>query len=210
MPDEPASADMRSEASAKKKRRRNAVCALSLVTALALVGGLAGGLLASAWAARGDGARVSTRGGDVTGGHATLDGPDVSETDATTSEGDAGHVHDWSAVYALRDVPAVTHVEHHDAVYGTETSYETVCNVCDAVVTGATREHTEETGHAAFTTDVPVENEIVEQEAYDETVVDSPATVQLVHTSDRCFSCGEVRDVEDEVVQTVDGSASQE
>lgn len=117
-------------------------------------------------------------------------------------EADAGCEHDWTAVYDLRDVPAKTHVEHHATVYGTETSYETVCNACGAVITGETDRHRSETGHEGYTTGVPIENEVVERDAYDETVVDEPAAVELVHTSDECAVCGEVRDVPDEVVET--------
>ena len=117
---------------------------------------------------------------------------------ATTEE---AHVHDWTAVYELVEVPAVTHVVHHDAVYDTETVEETVCNTCGEVVTGATREHTEQTGHDGFTTGVPIEHEVLVSEAWDETVVDEPASSEMVHVADECAGCGEVRDVPDEAVE---------
>lgn len=217
MPEEPTSSDTRSDLPAKKAGRKRVVIAACVICLAAIVGlasGFAGSLLGTAWISQDDGALAVSRDNDVADDGAQAEpgteGGEEAAAEAQGGEGEAEHTHDWSAVYALRDVPAVTHVEHHDAVYGTETSYETVCNECDAIVTGATREHTEETGHTGFTTNVPIENEVVEQEAYDETVVDAPATVQLVHTSDQCSSCGEVRDVEDEVVQTMDGLASQE
>lgn len=126
---------------------------------------------------------------------------DGSSSSGTQPSPEADHEHDWSVVYELNEVPAETHVVHHGKEYGTETVYETVCNSCEAVITGKTAEHARETGHVDYSTDVPVVNEIVAREAYDETVVDKPAHVQLVHTSDRCASCGEIRDVEDEVVE---------
>lgn len=115
---------------------------------------------------------------------------------------ESAHEHAWEPVLELRDVPAVTHLEHHDAIIGTQISYETVCNMCNAIVTGATGEHTNATGHPSFTRNVPIENELVERAAWDETVIDEPATVELVHTADRCSGCGITRDIDDEPVET--------
>ena len=131
------------------------------------------------------------------------DGQPAEEVPAATTEeaADEAHVHDWTAVYELVEVPAVTHVVHHDAVYDTETVEETVCNTCGEVVTGATREHAEQTGHDGFTTGVPVEHEVLVSEAWDETVVDEPASSEMVHVADECAGCGEVRDVPDEAVE---------
>ena len=226
MSDEPNASDGQREPPFRKTACKYIVLSACAIAVVALVGGFAGTVIGNAWIANGNAPGIAfTEGQDETsvdasdGQSAEEDGPDESatpayeEAEAAVDGQDAAaseeHVHDWTAVYALRDVPAVTHVEHHDAVYGTETSYETVCNECGAVVTGATREHTVSTGHTGFTPNVPIVNEVVEQAAYDETVVDTPATVQLVHTSDRCSSCGEEQDIEDEVVQTMDGSASQ-
>lgn len=227
MSDEPNASDGQREPLFRKVACKYIVLCVCAFAIVALVGGFAGTVIGNALIARGDVPGIAfTEGQDEADADsageqsADADGSDESATPAdeepAASEADdqaaaapEEHVHDWTAVYALRDVPAVTHVEHHDAVYGTETVYETVCNECEAIVTGATREHTASTGHTGFTTNVPIVNEVVEQEAYDETVVDTPATVQLVHTSDRCSSCGEERDIEDEVVQTMDGSTSQ-
>ena len=76
-----------------------------------------------------------------------------------------------------------------------------VCNTCGEVVTGATREHAEMTGHDGFTTGVPIEHEVLVSEAWDETVVDEPASSEMVHVADECAGCGEVRDVPDEAVE---------
>lgn len=209
MADEPKSPESRCDPSTRKAMCRYIVLAVIALAIVALVGGFAGTVLGNAWldqsAEPSVEAEQSER-GDASGNEASASEGDQSAV-ADVSE---NHVHDWTAVYELVDVPAATHVEHHDAVYGTETVYETACNECNAIVTGTTREHTAETGHTAFTTNVPIVNEVVEQEPYDETVVDTPATVQLVHTSDRCSTCGEVRDVEDEVVQTMNSTSSRQ
>ena len=47
-------------------------------------------------------------------------------------------------------------------------------------------------------------------EAYNETVVDAPATVRLVHAADRCSSCGEEIDIEDEPIRAVEGAVSED
>lgn len=215
MADEQKASENRCEPSAKTRKTalRYVVLAVIVLGFVALAGGFAGTVLGSTWLAQSADTAFEkpSEEPDETG---RGDDGDDSETPPEQSQASAEateeHVHDWTAVYELVDVPAVTHVEHHDAVYGTETAYETVCNSCDAIVTGATREHTAETGHTGFTTNVPITNEVVEQDAYDETVVDAPATVQLVHTSDQCSTCGEVHDVDDEVVQTVNGSSLQQ
>ena len=208
MADEPKPSEGRCDPPSKKAMRRYIALAVAAFAIVAIVGGFAGTMIGNTWLSQSTEASAGASRGDQGGEADDAEASSEGEADAEALAGE--HVHDWTAVYELVDVPAVTHVEHHDAVYGTETTYETVCNDCDAIVTGVTREHTAETGHTNFTTNVPIENETVEQEAYDETVVDTPATVQLVHTSDQCSTCGETRDVEDEVVQTMDGTTSQQ
>ena len=191
----------------KKPRRRYlvyAACAVCIV-ALAAAGGYAGSLVAAEWGSPFPPAGSSSGESQAAERVDGLTEEEVSSS-AAASDGE-DHSHEWSAVYQLRDVAEKTHVVHHDAEYGTETAYETVCNVCDEIVTGATDEHSEKTGHSSFTTDVPVVNEVVLRDAYDETVVDEPASVELVHTADRCTVCGEERDVDDVVVQTIDGTS---
>ena len=177
--------------------KRAILVAVAVSAVLVAAAGCAGAL-----AARWMDSPAAASHGDFAGEAESQAGGD--ETAGATEE---AHEHSWAAVYQLRDVPAVTHVEHHDAAYGTETVYETVCNECGDIITGATRGHSKATGHSSFTTDVPIVNEVVTQEAYDETVVDTPATVELVHTADRCSSCGEENDIEDVVVQSMDGSS---
>lgn len=177
--------------------KRAILVAVAVSVVLVAAAGCAGAL-AARWM---DSPAVAQH-GDYAGDEAFQVG--VDEAVGATEE---AHEHSWAAVYQLRDVPAVTHVEHHDAVYGAETVYETVCNECGDIITAATREHSKATGHSSFTTEVPIVNEVVTQEAYDEIVVDTPATVELVHTADRCSDCGEENDIEDVVVQSMDGSS---
>lgn len=194
-----------SAADTRKTPRRRYLVYAACIVALAAAGGYAGSLaaaeLGSPFLPAGL-ASEESQAANQRDGQAEENG----SSSAAASDGE-GHAHEWSAVYQLRDVAEKTHIVHHDAEYGTETAYETVCNVCDEVVTGATDEHSEKTGHSSFTTDVPIVNEVVLRDAYDETVVDEPASVELVHTADRCTVCGEERDVDDVVVQTIDGTS---
>ena len=206
MPDEKSKVPCEAEGGAQpRKGFYLKIAALAVaVCLLGAAGGVAGSYI---FAGSGPAVPDSSALGSAARAQAASDESDGDEPSADADE--QAHDHSWSAVYQLREVPAVTHVEHHDAQYGSNTAYETVCNECSAIVTGATREHTQQTGHSSFTSDVPIVNDAVVAEAYDETVVDVPATVELVHTADRCTTCGEERDVEDVVVQTMDGTTNE-
>ena len=111
------------------------------------------------------------------------------------------HSHSWEPVYELQRVAAKTHTVHHDAEYGTEVKDETMCNACQAVVTGKTAEHTAQTGHTGFTTNVPVTYDVVTRAAYDETVTDQAAKDELVLTGYKCSSCGAEKDADGNITK---------
>ena len=111
------------------------------------------------------------------------------------------HSHSWEPVYELQRIAAKTHTVHHDAEYGTEVKDETMCNACQAVVTGKTAEHTAQTGHTGFTTNVPVTYDVVTRAAYDETVTDQAAKDELVLTGYKCSACGAEKDADGNITK---------
>ncbi len=91
---------------------------------------------------------------------------------------------------------------HHDALtrevaHGPETREEealhTVCNICGETIDGATELHARTTGHAAYTTDVPLTETVIVAGAWTETVEDAPAYDELVATSQTCALCGRTK-----------------
>ena len=115
---------------------------------------------------------------------------DSSSDETETANASAEHVHDWTPVVETKHTDAVTHTVHHDAQYKTETKYVTLCNICKEEVTGKTAEHTAQTGHnSGFTTNVPKEVQTKTSDAWDETVVDTPAKDEEVISGYTC-SCG--------------------
>lgn len=103
--------------------------------------------------------------------------------------------HDWIDELETVHHDAVTHIVSHPAEYKTVTNYHTICNICEAIIDSKTAEHTIDTGHSSWTTDVPVlENELV-SEAYDETIIDQDAYDETVIKQQRCKKCGEVQTI---------------
>lgn len=124
-------------------------------------------------------------------------GQDGSEKAA----GDDGECnHQWETNWDIKKIPAKTHVEHHDAVYEDQITYHTACNVCGGRVDGAdgVREHRAATGHdSGYTPNVPFTDSVEVEPAWDETVVDTPESEELVPNGEICSLCGEKKDVED-------------
>lgn len=116
--------------------------------------------------------------------------------------------HTWKPVYEEVSTEAKTHTEHVEATYKEVTELETLCNVCKQDVTGHAREHSEQTGHEGFTTNVPVEKAVVDVPAHDETVTDSPAGTEKKLVGYAC-SCGKELTLE-EAKQTGVWSADDE
>lgn len=122
-----------------------------------------------------------------------------AEDNAPETPAAAGCEHEWQVMQEIVEVPAKTHEVRHEAVLGTRLEEHTVCNECFAVIDGATERHAAETGHAGYSTNVPVEVEYVEREAWAETVVDEPARQELA-PGDRavCALCGDEKVVRGE------------
>ncbi len=118
--------------------------------------------------------------------------------EAANDDGECNH--QWETNWDIKKIPAKTHVEHHDAVYEDQTTYHTACNVCGSRVDGAdgVREHRAETGHdSGYTPNVPFTDSVEVEPAWDETVVDTPESEELVPNGEICSLCGEKKDVED-------------
>ena len=102
------------------------------------------------------------------------DGPD-SDAAGKAAEAQAEISHTWRPVYEEAAAEAKTRVEHVEATYKEVIELETLCNVCKEDVTGHAAEHSEQTGHEGFTTNVPVQKTVVDVPAHDETVTEEPA-----------------------------------
>lgn len=102
------------------------------------------------------------------------DGP-ASDAAGKAAEAQSEISHTWRPVYEEAAAEAKTRVEHVEATYKEVTELETLCNVCKEDVTGHAAEHSEQTGHEGFTTNVPVQKTVVDVPAHDETVTDAPA-----------------------------------
>ena len=143
-----------------------------------------------------------------------------STTQSTKPTTEQGHVHTWTTETYYTTEPqkvhrdAVTRVVHHDAVTHQETTYttetqtiETAGYLCDdgAFFTDeiAANEYCYEhlLGYRSWvksetvTVQVPHTTTVVDQAAWDETVVDKPAydetvDVQVPHTRTVCSKCG--------------------
>ncbi len=85
---------------------------------------------------------------------------------ASTRVGD--HAHQWVEGVETVHHDAETEQVEVPATYKSVIEDETVCNTCQAVVTGKASEHQAQTGHSSFTTNVPVEKQVVDQEAHTE------------------------------------------
>lgn len=101
--------------------------------------------------------------------------------------------HDWSITYETVHHDAVTHTETVDAVYEDVTSYHTVCNECQEIIDGEASAHIKETEHSGYSTNVPITDTVVSQEAYSYTVTDTPAYDELVADEMVCTLCGETK-----------------
>lgn len=103
------------------------------------------------------------------------------------------HVHTWQKNTELVHHDAITHQIEHPAEYETVLATHTVCNVCQEVIDGLTREHTVVSGHHGYTTGVPIAEERLVQAAWMETIVDEPEYDELITDTETCTECGSVR-----------------
>lgn len=148
---------------------------LAAAGAAALAAMCAVGLMAGA------GAGGSTA-GNVTDPEPAAEAPQIAVPDEGPASEDAGEAaeaaeasHTWRPVYEEAAAEARTRVEHVEATYREVTELETLCNECKQDVTGHAAEHSEQTGHVGFTTNVPVQKTVVDVPAHDETVTEAPA-----------------------------------
>lgn len=114
------------------------------------------------------------------------------QTDGTGAQqaAEPQHVHDWTITYTTVHHDAVTHTETVAPTYGSRTSYHTVCNECQQVIDGKADEHIRETGHAGYSTNVPITDEVVVSEGYTREVTDTPAYDETVPDKMVCTTCG--------------------
>ena len=102
----------------------------------------------------------------------------------------ATHTHDWTNVYKNVHKEAETHTVEHPATYAQMTTYETVCDTCNMVISGQADSHIQATGHAGYTTNVPITGTVMSAQGWTETVVDVPATDEQVLEAQVCAGCG--------------------
>lgn len=116
--------------------------------------------------------------------------------EASVEETTPVHEHTWVSEYQLQTIPAVTETVHHDAETETVMENHTICNVCYEVIDDSIEAHQAETGHVGVSTNVPVPVEKETVAAWDETIVKTPEQTKLVSNSEKCSTCGEVRQLE--------------
>lgn len=129
--------------------------------------------------------------------------PAAESVAAASQQGGAGdeqaqpaHTHDWTVTYKTVHHDAETHTEHVDAVYRARTTYHTVCNECEQVIDGVADQHIKDTGHSGYSTNVPIEDTVMESAAYDKVVTDKEAWDETVPDKMVCATCGETKDAE--------------
>ena len=114
---------------------------------------------------------------------------------ASTRVGD--HAHQWVEGVETVHHDAETEQVEVPATYKSVIEDETVCNTCQAMVTGKASEHQAQTGHSSFTTNVPVEKQVVDQEAHTEDRVVKEAWDEEVPSGVwTCSTCGATRDTD--------------
>ncbi len=107
----------------------------------------------------------------------------------------AACAHEWRTLGLFEEKEAVTHTEEVPEITEVIDVPHTICNTCYAIVDGETEAHTAATGHAGFSTDVPIATTVVTQEAYTEEVVDEPAEQRFTPVLEWCPICGDVQAV---------------
>lgn len=118
---------------------------------------------------------------------------------ASAEQGQAGDVaqaaceHEWRTLGLFEQTDAVVRTEEIPEVTEVVDVPHTVCNTCFAIVDGETEAHTEQTGHAGFSTDVPIPTTVVTREASTEEVVEQPAEQRFTPVLDWCPICGQTR-----------------
>lgn len=134
--------------------------------------------------------------GAVSGGSDDAGGGSSQAAKATSTRvGD--HAHQWVEGVETVHHDAETEQAEVPATYKTVIEDETVCNACQAVVTGKAAEHQSQTGHSSFTTNVPVEKQVVDQEAHtEEKVVKEAWDEEIPSGVWTCSTCGATRDTD--------------
>lgn len=163
------------EAPARRKKhgsRKAAAAALGAgAVAIAVIAGAGIASIASRTAI--DSGREDTYEQAQAGTGADAQEPSASQGSSGGAAAQAVHEHSWQPQYGVVHVDRQAHVEHRAAVAEAQAVRETVCNRCQAVITGKTAEHRAETGHDAWTTNVPVMEEVEVEPARDVEVVDA-------------------------------------
>ena len=122
--------------------------------------------------------------------------PAAQQGDGDAEQAQPAHTHDWTVTYRTVHHDAETHTEHVDAVYRARTTYHTVCNECEQVIDGIADQHIKDTGHSGYSTNVPIEDTVMESAAYDKVVTDKDAWDETVPDKMVCATCGETKDAE--------------
>ncbi len=103
------------------------------------------------------------------------------------------HDHDWETNMVTVEAPLLTKNIEHAAEYEDKQVLHTVCNTCHKTIDGSTAEHTKETGHASFTTNVPVVEKVKVKDAWTETVTVQEYQSKTVQNGEKCRICGQLR-----------------
>lgn len=99
------------------------------------------------------------------------------------------HQHAWQEVTETVHHEAITHEVEHPALYEEVPANHTICNVCTEIIDGMTSEHAQATGHASYTTRVPIYQKVLVKEAWTETIVDEDAFDEETIVDEACTIC---------------------
>lgn len=118
--------------------------------------------------------------------------PEVSAKEEPVQMAEAAKCpHQWEKVYKL--IPGEVDTAEREQEYETDVSNHTVCNVCQTVVDGVTAEHEAETGHDAFTPDVPITSWVPKEDSSEEGAVGSEEELVPAFAGELCELCGDFK-----------------
>ncbi len=146
-------------------------------------------------------------GKDTKGSPADSELVDVPEQIQKNASLRGGCAHEWLPAYDTIAHPAETHTVEHAAQYATKASFHTMCNECGALIDGIAAEHLKASGHAGFTTDVPLDETIQIAPVWTETVIDKDASTESVQTAWKCSQCGTTKPLDEAAGPRCEGDA---
>lgn len=108
------------------------------------------------------------------------------------------HEHAWEPIYETVHHEPVTDVVEHPAEYEHVIAYHTICTTCIEKIDGKVQAHQDETGHVGHSTNVPIEEQRVKVDPWEETIILEDTRDEQVAVGLYCPGCGETKPIQDE------------